>query len=436
MNARRLAATETNMAYRTADHERWQRMDFVVGIEIHLSGNHTCLGRDGKPHRFADICDELQGRYPKDFKFTGWHPHCRCYATTILKTDKELAEDTKRILRGERPEEGSENTVEDVPEGFKGWVEKNQERIDRARERGTLPYYIRDNQRYTEEGLRRSKGSEANSNVYNAIKGDDVIWVRSDRKSKKGPCDEFKRLKIKYCLACYHKNISGEICFVYRNDKWHRSKGYECNSHNSRAQEDMANNSHPQAIDLGLPSGTKWASCNVGATKPEEFGGYFAWGETEEKTSYKWRTYIPLLGDEGNCKYLESDIAGTEYDVAHVRWGGNWRMPTQKQFMELLKHCNHEWIPQNGVYGRKFTSKINGNSIFLPAAGFRGDSNLNDVSKGYYWSSIPYSPKGNSFFQSDSDMAGAEFLNFNSDDAIAMGCKYLRDGLTVRPVSR
>ena len=145
MNARRLAATETNIAYRTADHERWKKMDFVVGIEVHLSHNHTCLGRDGKPHKFTDICDHLKGRYPKDFKFTGWHPHCRCFTTSILKTDKELDEDRERILRGESPTTTSKNTVEDVPKGFSQWIEDNQERINRASERGTLPYFLRDN---------------------------------------------------------------------------------------------------------------------------------------------------------------------------------------------------------------------------------------------------------------------------------------------------
>ena len=86
-NARRLAATESNIAYRTADYERWQELDFVVGIEICLSNNHTLLGSDGVPHPFTDICDELAGRYPKDFKFTGWHPHCRCHAVSILQRE-------------------------------------------------------------------------------------------------------------------------------------------------------------------------------------------------------------------------------------------------------------------------------------------------------------------------------------------------------------
>jgi hypothetical protein len=113
-NARRLAATETNMAYMTADYERWQQLDFVVGIEIRLSNNHTL---NGEP--FVDICDELKGRYPKDFKFTGWHPHCRCHVITILKTDEEIAEDTQKILNGEELDGNSINRVDDVPDNFK-----------------------------------------------------------------------------------------------------------------------------------------------------------------------------------------------------------------------------------------------------------------------------------------------------------------------------
>lgn len=145
LNARRLATTEGNIAYRTADHERWQQLDFVVGIEIHLSGNHTCKGRDGKPHEFTDICDELAGRYPKDFKFTGWHPNCRCYATSILKTEEEMAADTQKLLRGEPVNGESVNAVRDVPENFKQWVRDNQERIESA---SSLPYFLKDNMGY------------------------------------------------------------------------------------------------------------------------------------------------------------------------------------------------------------------------------------------------------------------------------------------------
>ena len=136
-NARRLAATETNIAYRTADYERWQQFDFVVGIEIKLSNNHP------EP----DICDDLKGRYPKDFKFTGWHPHCRCHVETVLKTPDELIADNRRIMEGGKPTETSVNTVADVPQAFTGWVEANRERMTAAK---SLPYFIRDNSKYVE----------------------------------------------------------------------------------------------------------------------------------------------------------------------------------------------------------------------------------------------------------------------------------------------
>lgn len=139
-NARRLAATETNMAYRTADFERWQQLDFIVGIEIKLSNNHTL---NGVP--FEDICDFLKGKYPKDFKFVGWHPHCRCHVITILKTDEEIAEDNRRILAGQEPSEGSVNTVQDIPKQFKGWLDDNRERAKRSY---SVPYFIKDNPKY------------------------------------------------------------------------------------------------------------------------------------------------------------------------------------------------------------------------------------------------------------------------------------------------
>lgn len=145
-NARRLAATETNIAYRTADYDRWQEMDFIVGIKICLSNNHTL---NGKP--FSDICDELQGKYPKDFKFTGWHPHCRCHVETIMKTREELDEDFERMLRGEEPTQGSVNEVKDMPDNFKQWVARNDGRIARAEKKGTLPYFLQDNPKALDE---------------------------------------------------------------------------------------------------------------------------------------------------------------------------------------------------------------------------------------------------------------------------------------------
>lgn len=144
-----------------------------------------------------------------------------------------------------------------------------------------------------------------------------------------------------------------------------------------------------KAIDLGLPSGTKWASFNIGASCPEEYGGYYAWGETEEKEIYTWKNYIHCDGSQGSCHDLGDDISGTQYDVAHVKWQGKWCLPTWDNFDELLEYCEYESTMHNGVKGIKFTSDINGNSIFLPSAGTRGytDDPNTDDGDGMYSSS-------------------------------------------------
>ena len=143
-------------------------------------------------------------------------------------------------------------------------------------------------------------------------------------------------------------------------------------------------NNHPHAIDLGLPSGTKWCCMNVGASSPEQYGGYYAWGETSEKSEYNFLTY----SREG-FNVSDIDIAGTSYDVAHVRMGGSWRMPSLAQLQELRNNCTATITLQNGVYGILVTGK-NGGQLFLPAAGHRRDSDLSDAgSHGYYWSSSP-----------------------------------------------
>ena len=152
-------------------------------------------------------------------------------------------------------------------------------------------------------------------------------------------------------------------------------------------------------VDLGLPSGRKWAAYNVGATKPEEYGGYYAWGETEEKSNYSWSTYKWCNGSYNTMtKYCTDSSYGTvdnktvldpEDDVAHVKWGGSWRMPTKAEQDELRNKCSWQWTTLNGVNGYRVTGP-NGNSIFLPAAGYRLDTSLYlGGSFGNYWSSTP-----------------------------------------------
>ena len=154
---------------------------------------------------------------------------------------------------------------------------------------------------------------------------------------------------------------------------------------NSLSKTDApALNGH-EAVDLGLPSGLKWASCNVGATKPEEYGGYYAWGETEEKSDYDWDTYKYCNGTSTSMtKYCTSSSYGTvdnkttlepTDDVATVKWGGSWRMPTKAEQDELRNNCTWTWTTLNGVNGYRVTGP-NGNSIFLPAAGCRYGSEV------------------------------------------------------------
>ncbi len=153
-------------------------------------------------------------------------------------------------------------------------------------------------------------------------------------------------------------------------------------------------------VDLGLS--VKWATCNVGATKPEEYGNYYAWGETTPKTTYDLSTYKWCNGSKNTMtKYCTSNSYGTvdnktvldhEDDAASVNMGGSWRMPTITEQKELIDECTWVWTTQNSVKGYSVTSKTNGNSIFLPAAGLRQNGDLIFAgSYGDYWSSSLYS---------------------------------------------
>ncbi len=144
---------------------------------------------------------------------------------------------------------------------------------------------------------------------------------------------------------------------------------------------------HPHAIDLGI--GVKWSCCNVGALAPWECGGYYAWGETEEKSRYSNDNYTYYKS--GRCTNIGSNISGTRYDVAHVLWGDGWRMPDKSQMEALNSQCSSEWTEVQGVYGLKYTG-TNGASIFIPAAGDKWRGTTYDVNTyGYYWTSTQLS---------------------------------------------
>ena len=194
-----------------------------------------------------------------------------------------------------------------------------------------------------------------------------------------------------------------------------------------------------QMVDLGLPSGTLWADRNVGAEAPEEYGDYFAWGETDPKSQYSWSTYKYGTAYKALTKYcFESSYGKDGYtdsytellhvdDAASVNWGGNWRMPSKEQIEELYNNTDNTWVSNfegTGVSGRKFTNKKDSSKfIFLPATGYRDDTSLLYAgSYGLYWSrTLDYYP------------SNAYNLTFSSGK-VGWGSSYRDDGHTVRPV--
>ena len=193
------------------------------------------------------------------------------------------------------------------------------------------------------------------------------------------------------------------------------------------------------AVDLGLS--VKWATCNVGASTPEDYGDYFAWCETSTKSTYDWSTYKYCNGSYNTLtKYNNSSSYGTMVDnktqldlsddAARANWGGSWRMPTDAELTELLEQCTWTWTSQNGVNGYKVTSKSNGNSIFLPAAGDRNGSSIYYLGiYGYYWSSSLFTGGSQDGFGPD-DAMGVIFHNgYALTSVIDRNC-----GCSVRPV--
>lgn len=172
-----------------------------------------------------------------------------------------------------------------------------------------------------------------------------------------------------------------------------------CSSKNKLAKANMVGGH--EYVDLGLPSGLKWATCNVGAGKPEEYGEYFAWGETKPKAVYDWTTYLWCKGsEESMTKYCTSraygDADGKKIlegadDAATSAWGNLWRMPTMDEHQELIENCTWRWVDnynESGVSGQLGKSKLNGNTIFLPAEGHRYGTETYVVNYlGNYWSS-------------------------------------------------
>ena len=190
-------------------------------------------------------------------------------------------------------------------------------------------------------------------------------------------------------------------------------------------KNDEPKNDTQEAVDLGLS--VKWATCNVGANTPEAYGNYYAWGETATKNNYLWDTY--KYGDGTTfSKYNATDgktTLETVDDIAAFNWGGKWRMPTDAEWIELCEKCTWTWTTQNGVNGYKVKA-TNGNTIFLPVAGYRfREYTLGADNTGHYWSSSLDTGTGTMNMAHQVYFDSHNVYRFNSD-------RYI--GLAVRPV--
>lgn len=213
-----------------------------------------------------------------------------------------------------------------------------------------------------------------------------------------------------------------------------------------------------EAVDLGLPSGTKWANMNIGATAQNEYGLFFAWGETvgykssdtndghlfnwanykwmtESMSSWKWINKYQFEDNETDGCWYDTNYKfigdgkttlDPEDDAAHANWGGDWYMPTSKEYSELRSNTTRQWTTLKGVYGCKYTSKINGNAIFLPAAGERIESSIHSQGNTcYYWTSSLDSPSYRAY--------GLRLTKDDLNSSVG-GPRY--DGFSIRPVLR
>lgn len=244
--------------------------------------------------------------------------------------------------------------------------------------------------------------------IYISIMNMGYVWLQAKKSI-------LTFVAVVFGLTIYAQEAS-DTMYIYRTNGIERIAVSDIDSITFVAPDNSAPATSHQAIDLGLPSGVKWASCNIGATTPEEYGAYYAWGEIEEKDDYTAATNLYYQ------KNIGDDISATSYDVARHEWGGKWRLPTKTEQEELCSECSWEWATLNGVNGYRITGP-NGNSIFLPAAGYRyGMYTFYEGECGFYWSSTIYCSLNSYYMYYDNSYHGMYYY-----------ARY--DGLTVRPVT-
>ena len=246
--------------------------------------------------------------------------------------------------------------------------------------------------------------------MYVATRMIDVVAATSQRAGDAENTNYMSPADLRKCVTDAVKKMEGKSSGNTQNVSYN-------NGNNTNESKPVNNiiNGH-EYVDLGLS--VKWATCNVGANSPEEYGNYYAWGETTTKYDYSSsnsKTYGKSINDiKGN----------SQYDAARANWGGDWRMPTKEEMRELIDNCTWIWTTQNGVNGFKVTSEVNRNYIFLPAAGYRSGSSLYDAgSRSCYWNSTPHE-----------SISGRAYFLYFSDDFRRMSYYSRYFGQSVRPV--
>ena len=263
------------------------------------------------------------------------------------------------------------------------------------------------------------------------------LYLQYGTKDDFSKCREVQMTKRKSSYIVIIDNLTANTTYYVRYlavNSYSSMTSKKTSKFKTLIQSEPGEQFEPEYVDLGLS--VKWATCNVGADSPEDYGDYFAWGEVEPKETYNWSTYKYCNGTNktltkycghssyGNNGFTDGKtILDLEDDAATVNWGGAWRMPTDAELTELREKCKWTWTSQNDVNGYKVVGP-NGNSIFLPAAGYKdGESLLITRSFGNYWSS--------SFYPDYSDLAYSVY--FYSDVVVRYGSN--RDhGRSVRPV--
>lgn len=313
--AARLARSEINIAYRMAEQTRWEQMDFVLGYEVKLSNNHNCKGVP--KGQFVDICDYLAGKYPKDFKFTGWHPNCRCFTIPILKTEEQFFND----LPGDE--------IKDVPENFKQWIGANSYRIEKSEKKGTSPYFIRDNKqivsqilntnpvnvRYSPKWMNNSQKSLWNNNITSIeeklgiIQGKPMGFIEAN-KGRSNPLYGTSTSYIENCQKCV---ISNEL----------RRRGFNVEAFGSfgsfvtNTNESWINivtGENPSVIGVNGDSLEKFKMQMNNATKEDgRYHMYVQWNKTNahivtlERTKNRFRIYDAQNGKSYDIEYFFSN---------------------------------------------------------------------------------------------------------------------------------